>query len=56
MRELLSPFLKRTFVYLARKHDTPPEKATSMVYRDIVSASEKVIRILEKAEHLLSTP
>jgi hypothetical protein len=56
MRELLSPFLKRTFVYLARKHDTPPEKAASMVYRDIVSASEKVIQILKKAEQLLSAP
>ncbi|HPJ40177.1 MAG TPA: hypothetical protein PLT75_17185, partial [Spirochaetota bacterium] len=54
--ELLSPFLKRTFVYLARKNDVPPEKSTSMIYTDIVSASGKVIRILEKAEHLLSQP
>ncbi|HPQ54057.1 MAG TPA: DUF115 domain-containing protein [Spirochaetota bacterium] len=52
--ELLSPFLKRTFVYLARKNDVPPEKSTSMIYTDIVSASGKVIRILKKAEHLLS--
>lgn len=53
-RELLSPFLKRTFVYLARNNDIPPERAASMLRRDIVSASEKIIGILRKAERLLT--
>ncbi len=50
---LITPFLRKTNIYLARHDDLNPQKALSMILNDIVGASIRVIKLLTKCKENL---
>ncbi len=48
--DLLSPFLKRTQIFLARKADVSDEKAKELYARDIASAAARLLPSLRRAK------
>jgi hypothetical protein len=43
----IMPFLRKTFVYLARNPDLPEKKASDLLLTDIYASSKKLIQMLE---------
>ena len=51
--KLIIPFLRKTYVYLARHDDLDPQRALSMILTDSVGASNRAIKLLTKCKENL---
>jgi hypothetical protein len=51
--KLIIPFLRKTYIYLARHDDLDPQRALSMILTDIVGASIRAIKLLTKCKENL---
>jgi hypothetical protein len=51
--KLISPFLKKTFIYLSRHPEISNEKSSGMLMNEIESAAVKMLRFLKTAENTL---
>jgi hypothetical protein len=53
IQKLIMPFLRKTFVYLSRHPDLPPQKASELLMSDVNASSKKLILMLEQCRSTL---
>ncbi|MBN2403637.1 MAG: motility associated factor glycosyltransferase family protein [Spirochaetes bacterium] len=53
IEKLIVPFLRKTFVYLARNPDLPQQKASELLISDIIASIKKLIPMLEQCRNTL---
>lgn len=44
--KILIPFLKKTFIYLARHEELDPERASRLYFKEVLAAAKKIERLL----------
>jgi hypothetical protein len=53
IQKLITPFLRKTYVYLSRHTDMPQQKASELLMSDVNASSKKLILMLEQCRNSL---